>query len=518
MTAESENKSLIIHSLYELTVTERALIERGILLAQSYDSFIFFIKGIIYEINGKHDDALTSYKKVVEMNPKCAAAYYKMGAIYQLKGENDKAISNYTSVIKIEPENFFAYYYRGISYKRRRKVDQAISDFKKALKIAPTMKNSFMKGLFTYQWILKLDYTLVKKKLSLLTSQEEKVLRLSSGIGERFVYDSEGTFLNLYSEPISGKTFWPDVKRYFYNLYYWLSNEYVLKKEYEKAIEYINRAINLNLNFGSAYKLRGLIYYNTNQQNQAIVDFKKAIEINSKDDNAYKYLAKIYKMEQLLSFAGGVGFLTYADINNMLPDDIISSDQIDDVILILRYKNINIIDETEQEELEIAKKMAYGVRETMSAIFSLQITIKEVINIGNKLLTGEIKSKDISDNICFREEDEQTEIILKLIARINEFNDKNNVLRAKLKSSSLTRKKRDSLNSEVELYTQRIGILCRKIRFSKKQIHCFISLLRNAADEIKATKVFHDLGIAVEEITTIIDDIEEGYKKYISDG
>jgi RNA polymerase primary sigma factor len=75
-----------------------------------------------------------------------------------------------------------------------------------------------------------------------------------------------------------------------------------------------------------------------------------------------------------------------------------------------------------------------------------------------------------------------------LIARIKEFNDKNTVLRAKLKSSSLTRKKRESLNSELELYTQRIVILCRKIRFSKKQIHRFIARLRYYAEEIEKSE------------------------------
>ena len=143
-------------------------------------------------------------------------------------------------------------------------------------------------------------------------------------------------------------------------------------------------------------------------------------------------------------------------------------------------------------EVEIAKKIEEGARETMSAIFRLSVSIDEVLNIGEKLLTGEIKSKNVVDNIedeeGFMEEDEHKERILKLIARIKDFNDKNKLLRTKLKSNSLPKKKKDSLNAKLEINTRRIVTLCRKIRFSKKQIHRFISRLRNYADEIEAAE------------------------------
>ena len=128
----------------------------------------------------------------------------------------------------------------------------------------------------------------------------------------------------------------------------------------------------------------------------------------------------------------------------------------------------------------------------MSAIFRLSVSINEVFNIGDKLQTGEIKSKNVVDNIedeeGFMEEDEHKERILKLIARIKLFNDRNTVLRAKLKSSTLTRKKRELLNAELEKNTKNIVTLCRKIRFSKKQIYRFISRLRHYAEEIEKSE------------------------------
>jgi RNA polymerase primary sigma factor len=250
------------------------------------------------------------------------------------------------------------------------------------------------------------------------------------------------------------------------------------------------------------------------------------------------------EFKKLLSLGEEKGFLTYDDVNDMLPPDITSSDQIDDIIMLFGEKNIDIIDTEQGEklvvkkpaedvvpakfpetlalvpgagktgdpvkmylremglvsllsregEVEIAKKIEEGARETMSAIFRLAVSIKEVLNLGDKLQTGEIRIKNVVDNIedeqGFVEEDEHTERVLKLISRIKLFNDRSNVLLVKLKSKTMRSKQRELLNAELEKNTKNIITLCRKIRFSKKQIYRFVSRLRHYNEEIeKAEKV-----------------------------
>ena len=250
------------------------------------------------------------------------------------------------------------------------------------------------------------------------------------------------------------------------------------------------------------------------------------------------------EFKKLLSLGEEKGFLTYDDVNDMLPPDVTSSDQIDDIIMLFGEKNIDIIDTEQGEklvvkkpaedivpakfpetlalvpgagktgdpvkmylremglvsllsregEVEIAKKIEEGARETMSAIFRLAISIKEVLNLSDKLQTGEIRIKNVVDNIedeeGFVEEDEHRERVLKLISRIKLFNDRNNVLLVKLKSKTMRSKHRELLNAELEKNTKNIITLCRKIRFSKKQIYRFVFRLRHYNEEIeKAEKV-----------------------------
>ncbi len=248
------------------------------------------------------------------------------------------------------------------------------------------------------------------------------------------------------------------------------------------------------------------------------------------------------EFKKLLSLGEEKGFLTYDDVNDMLPSDINSSDQIDDIIMLFGEKNIDIID-TEQGdklivkkpaedalpvkfpdalalvatagktgdpvkmylremglvsllsregEVEIAKKIEEGARETMWAIFSLTTSIEEVLNIGRKLESGEIRVKNVVDNIedeeGFMEEDEHRERVLKFIARIQLFHDRNNVLREKLKAKTIKAKPQEALTAELEKNAKNIITLCRKIRFSKKQIHRFIARLRFFADEIERSE------------------------------
>ncbi|HPC86885.1 MAG TPA: RNA polymerase sigma factor RpoD [Smithellaceae bacterium] len=248
------------------------------------------------------------------------------------------------------------------------------------------------------------------------------------------------------------------------------------------------------------------------------------------------------EFKKLLSLGEEKGFLTYDDVNDMLPPDLNSSEQIDDIIMLFGEKNIDIIDMEQGEklvvkkpvedalpskfqealalvpgagktgdpvkmylremglvsllsregEVEIAKKIEEGARETMWAIFSLSVSIDEVLNIGEKLESGEIRVKNVVDNIedeeGFMEEEDHKERVLRLIARIRLFNDRNKVLREKLKSKTLKPKQRETLTAELAKNTKNIITLCRKIRFSKKQMQRFIARLKSYADEIERSE------------------------------
>jgi RNA polymerase primary sigma factor len=71
--------------------------------------------------------------------------------------------------------------------------------------------------------------------------------------------------------------------------------------------------------------------------------------------------AKSEEMKQLLAMGREKGFLTYKDVNDLLPDEIVSSEQIDDVLTMLGESGIEIVDEDKEgERAGAAEKIVIG--------------------------------------------------------------------------------------------------------------------------------------------------------------
>jgi RNA polymerase primary sigma factor len=265
------------------------------------------------------------------------------------------------------------------------------------------------------------------------------------------------------------------------------------------------------------------------------------------------------EFKKLISLGEAKGFLTYDDVNDILPSDIVSSDQIDDIIMLFGEKNIDIIDTDKGEkllvkkvtdervdvkeedlldimatvgktgdpvkmylremglvsllsregEVEIAKKIEEGEREVMDSIFGVAASVKAVVDIGEKLKSGELRIKSIVANLededGFVEEDMHKERVQKLIDRITALDKKNDNLRRKLKSKGLGKREKDVIEAEIEKNTKSISRLCRKVRFSKKQIEKLVSRLKyyvaegeEADNEIRMYK--EETGLSLKEI------------------
>jgi RNA polymerase primary sigma factor len=242
--------------------------------------------------------------------------------------------------------------------------------------------------------------------------------------------------------------------------------------------------------------------------------------------------------KKLISLGEEKGFLTYDDVNDLLPSDIISSDQIDDIIMLFGEKNIDIIDTDKGEklivkkpaddlsgakeedilglaplvgktgdpvkmylremglvsllsregEVEIAKKIEEGLKESMDAVFGSNVCIKDVVDIGLRLRNEELRVKNVVDNLededGYVEEDLHRERVLKLIDKVTALDRKNDILRLKLKTKGLLDFQKESIRGELDENTKRIIRLCRKVKFSKRQIDRMVAVLKGYLLEI----------------------------------
>jgi RNA polymerase primary sigma factor len=245
------------------------------------------------------------------------------------------------------------------------------------------------------------------------------------------------------------------------------------------------------------------------------------------------------EFKKLITLGEEKGFLTYDDVNDLLPSDVISSDQIDDIIMLFGEKNIDIIDSdkgaklvvkkaaeerveikredilgllpaigrtgdpvkmylremglvsllSRESEVEIAKVIEEGAQESMEAVFSVTVSLKDVVNIGTQLKSGAIRVKSVVDNIededGFMEEDMHRERVIKLLDKVTFLEGKNDLIKKKLNSKKgVAAEERQKLKEDLEKNLRNIVKLCRKVRFSKRQIDRMVANLRVYINEV----------------------------------
>ncbi len=179
---------------------------------------------------------------------------------------------------------------------------------------------------------------------------------------------------------------------------------------------------------------------------------------------------KIKEVEQLINMEGEKGFLTFDESNDIPPNDIVSSDQIDDVLMMFDEMDIDVVDDlqglkveeekavekqeeegdelevetfgratdpvrmylremgsvsllTREGEVEIAKRIESGKREVLSVVLNCPMAVKEVINLGSLIKAGRVEIREITNEIdeeetSFEEEQIQKKQILDLIEKI----------------------------------------------------------------------------------------------------
>ena len=140
-------------------------------------------------------------------------------------------------------------------------------------------------------------------------------------------------------------------------------------------------------------------------------------------------------------------------------------------------------------EVELAKEIEAGARESMEAVFSANISIKDVVNIGARLKSGEIRVKSVVDNLDDEdgniEEDMHRERVIKLLDKVTVYDAKNDVIRKKLNAKGLSPLERQKLKEDLDKNLLNIVKICRKVRFSKQQIQRLVANLRAYLNEVE---------------------------------
>jgi RNA polymerase primary sigma factor len=258
-------------------------------------------------------------------------------------------------------------------------------------------------------------------------------------------------------------------------------------------------------------------------------------------------MAKKSNMEdlrRLISIGKEKGYLTYDEVNSVLPEELVSSEKIDDMMMIFDEMDIEIIDSsqkgkvlkekidkdaerldeeedtlpleedaggrvtdpvkmylremgmvcllTREGEVEIAKRIEQGEQEVIDAIIDTPIGVKEILNLKGKIAQDKLRVRDVLKNLdedldiySTVEEDREKEQLLKLLEEVEQMYEENLRMEGLILSRSLEGEKLEAAEESARTNRERIAELLKNLRLEKRQVDRIVSKLRSCVQRIE---------------------------------
>jgi RNA polymerase primary sigma factor len=271
----------------------------------------------------------------------------------------------------------------------------------------------------------------------------------------------------------------------------------------------------------------------------------------------------IDQVNQLIDIGKEKGFLTYEEVNEILPSDVVSPEQIDDLMIMFGEMDIEIVEGTQKvkipkrktskvpvrtertteaeperapfeklndpvrmylremgsvsllnrdEEVEIAKRIEEGENEIAGVVLDTPLILKEIAALGEKLKSERISvreiMKDLDDEEAEIDEELYSKKILSLIEKIKRAEQKRQELQKKLTLKSISEVKKKELRKKITQKSEKILSLIDQINLNKAQIEKVVQKLQHFLERLKKAEgeviqCVETTGIPLDEIKKV---------------
>jgi RNA polymerase primary sigma factor len=249
------------------------------------------------------------------------------------------------------------------------------------------------------------------------------------------------------------------------------------------------------------------------------------------------------EVKKLIDLGKEKGYLTYDDVNDMLPAEVVSPDQIDDVMSIFGEMDIEVVDsnqrvtlggageelaEEEEEEkeldndvdgdvvgktgdpvrmylremgtvsllsregeVEIAKKIEEGEKQVIDEVLSSPLALTYILDLGEKLAQHEIRVREIikeegeEDSEDFEDEEVHEKRLLDQIGKIRRTTNDREKIRRQLEGKRVSAQRRQSLLDSVLKYNDRIVNGLKDLQLNRKQTEAIADGLKRTMERMQ---------------------------------
>jgi RNA polymerase primary sigma factor len=250
------------------------------------------------------------------------------------------------------------------------------------------------------------------------------------------------------------------------------------------------------------------------------------------------------EVKKLIDLGKEKGYLTYDDVNDMLPAEVVSPDQIDDVMSIFGEMDIEVVDanqrvslgsagedlaEEEEEEkeidsevdgdmvgktgdpvrmylremgtvsllsregeVEIAKKIEEGEKQVLDEVLSSSLALTYVLDLGEKLAQHEIRVREIikeeGDEEAESLDDEEVheKRLLDQIGKIRRTANDTEKIKRQLDAKRISAQRRQTLLESLTKHQEKIINGLKGLQLNRKQTEAIAEGLKKAMDRMQS--------------------------------
>src|SRR4030043_162312 len=208
---------------------------------------------------------------------------------------------------------------------------------------------------------------------------------------------------------------------------------------------------------------------------------------------------KMKEVEQMISMGEEKGFMTFDEVSEIPPNDIVSSDQIDDVLMMFDEMDIDVVDDLQGLKVEEEKAVEKGEEEGDELEMETFGRATDPVRMYPRGVTNEIDEEETS----FEEEQVQKKKILELIDRMKRRDEEvRRLLKKRLVPRSKSQKQVKKKQEEIlECFNQ---MNLRDIQINKivQKMKQMLNRVEKGENEIK--KIEERWGVSAQEARTYL--------------
>ena len=247
--------------------------------------------GTTHGLNGKHQEALTSFERALHMDSKLVTAWNGKGTALNMLRRNKEALAAFEQALTLEPDNALAWNGKGVAQNALGLPEQALFSFDTALHYEPRLGQAVHnKGLVLRQ-LRRFPEALRAFEQALVFEPRNANYWNSKG---NTLYD-----LGRFQEALSAFKESQSLNSNYAPNYYGIGNVYYADQRLKSALENYDRAVQLDRNFVKAYDKRGNVLADLKRFPEAIDAYNSALRIDPRYAPALNGKANVFcELEQ----------------------------------------------------------------------------------------------------------------------------------------------------------------------------------------------------------------------------